>query len=37
MYNFNGNKRKKRAIAIISLVLITALLVTSLVSAFIFS
>lgn len=37
MYNFNGNKRKKRVIAVISLVLIAALLVTSLVSAFIFS
>lgn len=37
MYNFNGNKRKKRIIAIISLILIAALLVTSLVSAFIFS
>jgi hypothetical protein len=36
MYNFNGSKHRKRAIAIIALVLIGAMVVTTLVSALIF-
>jgi hypothetical protein len=36
MYNFNGSKHQKRAIAIIALVLIVAMLVTTLVSALFF-
>lgn len=35
MYNFNGSKHKKRLIAIISLVVIVAMVVTTLVSALI--
>ena len=37
MYNFNGNNRKKRIAAVISLVLVVALFVTSLMSVFFFS
>lgn len=33
MYNFNGSKKKKQMIAIVSLVLIGALLITSVVAA----
>lgn len=36
MYNFNGSKRKKRLIAIVSLILIAAMVVTTFVSALIF-
>jgi hypothetical protein len=36
MYNFNGSKHQKRMIAIVALVLIVAMLVTTLVSALIF-
>lgn len=37
MYNFNGSKHKKRLIAIISLILIAAMVVTTFVSALIFA
>ena len=33
MYNFNGSKRKRQLIALISLVVIAAMVVTTLVSA----
>lgn len=36
MYNFNGSKRKKQIIALISLILIVAMVVTTLVSALIY-
>jgi hypothetical protein len=36
MYNFNGSKRKKRVIAIVSLVLIAAMIITTFVSSLIF-
>lgn len=36
MYNFNGSKRKKQIIALISLILIAAMVVTTLVSALIY-
>jgi hypothetical protein len=36
MYNFNGSKHQKRAVAILALVLIAAMVVTTLVSALIF-
>lgn len=37
MYNFNGSKRKKQVVAVVSLILIGAMIVTTLVSALIFS
>ena len=36
MYNFNGSKRKSQLIALISLVVIAAMVVTTLVSALIY-
>lgn len=36
MYNFNGSKRKRQLIARISLVVIAAMVVTTLVSALIY-
>lgn len=36
MYNFNGSKRKKQIIALISLILIVAMVVTTLISALIY-
>ena len=36
MYNFNGSKRKRQLIALISLVVIAAMVVTTLVSALIY-
>lgn len=36
MYNFNGSKRKRQLIAFISLVVIAAMVVTTLVSALIY-
>lgn len=37
MYNFNGSKRKKQVVAVVSLILILAMVITTLVSALIFS
>lgn len=37
MYNFNGSKRKKQIVAVVSLILIGAMIVTTLISALIFS
>ena len=37
MYNFNGSKRKRQLIALISLVVIAAMVVTTLVSALIYN
>ncbi len=37
MYNFNGSKRKKQIIAVVSLILIAAMVITTLVSALVFS
>lgn len=36
MYNFNGSKRERQLIALISLVVIAAMVVTTLVSALIY-
>ena len=36
MYNFHGSKRKRQLIALISLVVIAAMVVTTLVSALIY-
>lgn len=36
MYNFNGSKRKRQLIELISLVVIAAMVVTTLVSALIY-
>ena len=36
MYNFNGSKRKRQLSALISLVVIAAMVVTTLVSALIY-
>lgn len=36
MYNFNGSKRKKQMIALISLILIVAMLATTFISALIY-
>lgn len=36
MYNFNGSNRKRQLIALISLVVIAAMVVTTLVSALIY-
>ena len=33
MYNFNGNKNKRRVFALIGLILIAAMMLTTLVSA----
>ena len=37
MYNFNGSKRKRQIIAVVSLILVAAMLVTTLVSMVFFS
>lgn len=37
MYNFNGSKRKRQIIAVVSLILVAAMLITTLVSMVFFS
>lgn len=37
MYNFNGSKRKRQIIAAVSLILVAAMLITTLVSMVFFS